>query len=135
MPATCECGGDLEKQRRFADSGIAAKEQHRSANQSAARDPIELSDAGGKARRLVRRALQRLDGERAALAHGPSRTLGAFLNQRIPFAAGFAFACPASEGGAAVLANEVLRARRHLPAPVFEMAAHAEPGEDLVSDR
>src|SRR5215831_7704997 len=123
MPATRECGRDLKEQRRFADSRIAAKEQHRSADQSAARHPSEFGNAGGKTRCLMRRALQRLDGEWAPLSRGPARTLGAFLDQRIPFVAGFAFARPAREGGAAVLASEVLCARRHLSVPVIQMAA------------
>src|ERR1700746_1831879 len=116
MPATRECRRDVQKQRRFADPGIAAEEQHRTADQPAPWYPIEFGDAGGKSRRLLRRALQWLDGERTTLAHGPPQTLGAFLDQGIPFAAGLAFARPAREGGAAVLANEILRACRHLSA-------------------
>jgi hypothetical protein len=123
MPAARECSRDLKEQGRFADSRIAAKEQHRSANKAAASDPIELGDAGGKARRLVRRPLQGLDGERTTLAHWPPRTLGAFLDECVPLAAGFALARPARESGPAILANKILRARRHLTAPVIEMTA------------
>ena len=46
-------GGDFDQQRRFADAGIAAKQQHRTAHQPAAGHAIEFGDAGGKPRRFA----------------------------------------------------------------------------------
>src|SRR5690348_12262183 len=137
MTGSRKCGRDLKEQRGFADTGVAAKEQHRPAHQPTAGDSIEFGDAGGKARRLLSRPLQGFDRKGAALAHLPSwspRTFGAFLDQRVPFAAGLAFARPARGSGPAILANKILRTRRHLSAPVTQMAAQAKPGEDLVAD-
>jgi hypothetical protein len=57
MTASRECRRDFKEQRRFADPGVAAKKQHGAANEPTAGDPIELGDAGGKARRLMCRAL------------------------------------------------------------------------------
>jgi hypothetical protein len=42
----------------------------------------------------------------ARLAAGTSRTLGAFLSERIPLSASLAFALPTTECGPAVLADE-----------------------------
>ncbi len=68
--------GDIEKERRFADAGIAAEKDDRAAHQAAAGDAVELGDAGRDSRRLVaRRRLQGLNGEDASLARaafGPS---------------------------------------------------------------
>ena len=137
VTAARECGRDFEQQRRFADAGIAAEQQHRAAHQAAAGDAIEFGDAGGKPRRFVCLTLERFDREQPPLARRTPRSFGAFLDQRIPLAAGFALAGPAREGRAATLADEILRACGHvpLPTPIDEMAARAETGENLIADR
>ena len=58
----------LKQQRRFADAGIAAKKQNRPAHQAAAGNAIELGDAGGEPRRVLRFTFKRLDGEQSSLA-------------------------------------------------------------------
>ena len=45
VPGAGEGGRDLQQQRRFADAGIAAEEQHRAAHQAAAGHPVEFGDA------------------------------------------------------------------------------------------
>ena len=112
-----ECRRDVKKQGRFADPGIAAKQQDRTADQPAAGNAIELADAGGKPGRFMRGALERLDSEPPALVRRTPAAFGAFLDQRIPLAAGLALAGPAREGGAAILADEALCARRHVTNP------------------
>ena len=114
LAAARERGRDLDQQRRFADARIAAEQQHRAAHQPAAGDAVEFGDARGEPRRFLRLALERLDGEQPAFARRTRRRRGAFLDERIPLAACFATAGPARRGGAAVLTDEVLRARRHL---------------------
>ena len=49
-----EGGRDFEQQRRFADAGIAAEQQHRAAHQPAAGHAVELGDAGRQPRRFMR---------------------------------------------------------------------------------
>jgi hypothetical protein len=61
-------GRDFKQQRRFADAGIAAQEQHRSAHQPAAGHAVEFGDTGGQPRRFDRLALERLDDEQPAFA-------------------------------------------------------------------
>ena len=68
-----ERGGRLDQQRRFADAGIAADQQHRAAHEAAAGDAVELGHAGGKARRVLRLAGERLEREHAALARRRGR--------------------------------------------------------------
>ena len=93
----------LDQQRRFADAGIAAHQQHRAAHEAAAGDAVEFGDAGGQAGRVMGFAGQRLEREQAAFARRPAGAggaLGAFLGQRVPFAAGLAFALPAAAAAA-----------------------------------
>src|SRR6516225_6866325 len=111
VSAASERGGDFQKQRGFADSRIAAKKKRRPANEAAAGNAVEFGNARGKPRRVLACALERLDGERAAFARGSPRAFGAFLNQRVPFAAGLTLARPARESGTAILANETWSAR------------------------
>ena len=113
MPQPRQRGADLDQQGGFADAGIAADQQHRAAHEAAAGDAIEFADRRGEARRFMRLSGERLERERTALAGrapGPARAqrrVACFLDQRVPFAAGFAFALPAAEGGAAILADEI----------------------------
>ena len=60
--------GGLDQQRRFADAGIAAHQQHRAAHKAAAGDAVEFGDAGGQPRRVMRVAGQRLEREQPAFA-------------------------------------------------------------------
>ena len=106
----------LDQQRRLADAGIAAEQQHRAAHEAAAGDAIEFGDAGGEAGRVLRLAGERLEREAPALARrtaGRGRALGAFLGDRVPLAAGVALALPAAGLGAAVLADEAIGATGH----------------------
>ena len=105
-----ERGGGLDQQRRFADAGIAADQQHRAAHEAAAGDAVEFGHAGGQARRVMGLAGERLEREHAALARRAAGTgavgRGAFLGDRVPLAAGVALALPAAVDRAAVLADE-----------------------------
>ena len=60
--------GGLRQQRRFADAGIAADQQHRAADKTAAGDAIELGHPGGQARGLNALAGQGFQREQPALA-------------------------------------------------------------------
>ena len=108
--------GGLDQQGRFADAGIAAHQQDGAAHKAAAGDAVEFGDAGGQARGVMRVAGERLERKQAAFAGltaRPGGPLGAFLAQRVPLAASLAFALPAAEGGAAVLADEAQAALGH----------------------
>src|SRR5205823_13560888 len=111
----------LQEQRRLANAGIAAQEQHRAAHESAAGDAIELGNAGSEPRRRLACTAERLEGEQAALATPPAlgavRSRGAFLGDGVPLAAGFAFALPAAVGRTAALANKAHVAPRHGTSP------------------
>src|SRR5436190_19353942 len=105
-----ERGGDLDQERRLPDAGVAAEQQHRATYEAAAGDAVELGDAAGEPRRVMRFAGQRLECERPALARRAAGLLrarggGVLLGDRIPLAAGVALALPAAIGGAAVLAD------------------------------
>src|SRR5262249_30709981 len=118
MSGLGEGGRDLDQQRRFADAGITAEEEHRAADEPAAGDAVELGDAASESRCVVRRAGERLEREQAALArrtpgHLRPRGRGAFLGDGVPFATGVALALPAAINGAAVLADEAGVATGH----------------------
>ena len=102
--------GRLGQQRRFADAGIAADQQHRAAHKAAAGDAVELGHAGGEARRVLALAGQALQRKRPPLALGADRDRHAagriFFGKRVPLAAGLALALPAIIRRAAVLADE-----------------------------
>src|SRR5258706_3903332 len=111
MAGPCQEAGGLRQQRRLADGGVAADQQHRAADKAAAGDAIELSHAGGEARGLVALAGQCLQRELTALAPGADRgrhrgRAGVLFDQRVPLVARFALALPAAIRGAAVLTNE-----------------------------
>ncbi len=91
--------GDLNQQRRLADAGVAAKQQHRSAHEAAAGDAIEFGDSGGEARGVLAFAGQRLERKASSFAWraaGRGRTFGAFLGDGVPLTAGVALALPAT---------------------------------------
>ena len=50
MALVGEGGGGLNKQGRFANARIPAKQQHRALDEAATGDPVKLVDAGGDAR-------------------------------------------------------------------------------------
>ena len=110
MAGAGQQAGGLRQQRRFADAGIAADQQHRAAHKAAAGDAIELGHAGGQARRVLAFAGQALQREGAALAPGADRHRHAagrvLFGQRVPLAAGLALALPAIIRRAAVLADK-----------------------------
>ena len=109
---------DLDQQRRFADAGIAAEQQHRSAHEAAAGDAVEFGNAGGEPGRVLRlrrrkaRARTRRPLRGGAAGHAAA-AVGAFLGDGVPFAAGVALALPAAIGRAAILADEALLATGH----------------------
>ena len=111
--------GSLRQQRRFADAGIAADQQHRAAHETAAGDAIEFGHPGGQAGGIVALAGQAFQREQPALAFGADRDRhrgragGVFLDQRIPLAAGLALALPAVIRRAAVLADKGERGFGH----------------------
>src|SRR5215208_6856169 len=106
-----EAGG-LCQQRRFADAGIAADQQHRAFDKTAAGDAIQFSHSRGEARDLVALAGEGFQREQPALALGADgdrhrgRAGYVLLDQRIPLAAGFALALPAIIRRTAILADE-----------------------------
>ena len=95
--------------------GIAADQQDGAGHEAAAADPVELAHAGQDARAGAARCLA--GGRRGRLCSccrlgfvfcaDTARRSGQsdFLDQRVPFAAGFALPDPAGIGGAAVLAH------------------------------
>jgi hypothetical protein len=106
----------LDQERRLADTGIAADQQHRAAHKAAADDAIHLGHAGGKPRRVVRIPGQRFEREYAAFAGRAGRragrgerAAGCLLGQGVPFAAGLALAQPAAIRCTAVLADKAWR--------------------------
>ena len=108
----------LDQQRRFADPGIAAEEQHGAAHEAAAGDAVELGDPRGEPGRVMGRARERLERECAPLAwraagHLRARAGRVFLGDGVPFTAGVALALPATIDRAAVLADETRFATGH----------------------
>ncbi len=104
----------LNEQCGFADPGIAAQQQHRAADKTAAGDAVEFSHARGEARGVLGLSGQRLELKLAALPSRPSGAGGtpadtpiavALFDECIPLAAGLAFALPERRGAAAVLAD------------------------------
>ena len=114
-----ERGGGLDQQRRFADAGIAADQQHRAAHEAAAGDAVEFGDAGGQARGVMRLAGSGSSANTRPLRAarpGTARSAAApSSDDRVPLAAGVAFALPAAVDRAAVLADEGGRALGHRP--------------------
>ncbi len=110
----------LQKKRRLADAGVAADQQHRARNETAAAHAVEFGNAGDEARRVGRFARHRDEFDvsplLAAAFCGPARDAGAFgdfLDDRVPLAAGFAPPRPARSNRAAGLADEVARGAGH----------------------
>src|SRR5262245_3867772 len=121
-PVTCACerGGGLNQQRGLSNPWVAADEKHRTANETAAGDTVEFIDPRYQARGIVSLSGQCLESKQATsawFATRPGRPLGPFLAERIPLTAGLAFALPAAEGGAAVLANKGEAALGHRESP------------------
>src|SRR5205823_6070109 len=101
---------NLDEQRRFSNSRIAAEEEHRSADETAAGDAIEFGNSGSEAGRLGGVAGERFEREDAPLGsrnamRSSAGGSGALLYDRIPFSARGAVALPAAEDCAAVLAD------------------------------
>ena len=106
-----ERGGHLQQQRRFADARLAADQQRRARHQSAAGHPVELGDAGEKARRLVGGGAEGFEEKCLAPVlrfwHA-GRRRGAkvgLLDQRVPALASRALPRPARRDAAAGLAD------------------------------
>ena len=133
MPRGGQRRGSLHQQRRFADAGVAADQDHRAAHEAAARHTVELGEAGRGARGLVRLAGQPLQREYAALGAGRARRHGprhwvrraGLLDNGVPAAAGLALALPAIVDRAAALTDEGGVAFGHfysMPAPRYVRA-------------
>src|SRR5262249_25534811 len=123
-------GRHLDQQRRFADAGIAAEEQHRAAHEAAAGDAIEFGESRGQPWSVAPRAGERLERKQPPLARCTAGHLwarGTLLGNGVPFATGLAFALPAAVGRAAVLADEVCVATSHGPD-----IAHSVPVRDAA---
>src|SRR5258705_13864683 len=111
MAGPCQEAGGLRQQRRLADAGVAADQQHRAPDKTAAGDAIELSHAGGEARGLVALAGQWLQRELTALAPGADRgpppgRARVLFGKRVPLPARLPLALPAAIRGAALLPSE-----------------------------
>jgi hypothetical protein len=101
--------GNLEHERRLADSGLSAQEAERPRNPSAAEDSIEFRVAGWYA--AFGAAVYLIQGECTAMPGSNPSLLGrsAFhdlFDERIPLAAAAALASPLRVVGSAGLANE-----------------------------
>ena len=110
-PLLRESGADLNEQRRFADAGLTAEQQHRSRHKAAAGHAVEFRDAAGEPRHRFRFRIE--IGEREDAAFGAAdRRLRAdargepFFSERIPRAAGIAAALPAGRNRAAILTDK-----------------------------
>ena len=103
-------GARLDQEGGLADARFAADQRRRSGHEAAARDPVQLGDPRDDPRlglRLARKILEREGpasraAPRCRAADAESR---GFLDDRVPFPAGFALALPALRDGAAVLAD------------------------------
>ena len=102
----------LDQQRRLADAGFAAEQDHGARHEAAARHPIELADAGLGAERLGAGGGETLEGDLPALrqrlaggrcADPAGRRL---LDDGVPGPAGVALPLPAARHRAAGLADE-----------------------------
>ena len=100
-------GANLQQQSRFADAGIAADQNDRPRNQTAAADTVKFHDVGMQAPQNLRCAAQRDKIKQIAFFLGIKirKTFAAdlFFNNGIPFAAGIAFPLPFRINGAAIL--------------------------------
>ena len=76
--------GGLDQQRRLADAGIAAEQEHRAAHEAAAGDAVEFGDAGRHARRVLGLAGEPLEREQPALARRPAGAGGQRALRRPP---------------------------------------------------
>ena len=104
-------GAGLQQQRRFADTRLAAEQQHGARHEAATGDAIEFGDAGLDARigpAFADKALNIENPARDGTLCGARADAGGgrFLDDRVPLAAGFAAALPAIRHCAAVLADE-----------------------------
>ena len=101
----------LDQQRGLADARLAAEQQHRAGDESAARHAIELVDSRSEPPLRQLRRVQGAEGEDPALARRPG-ALGAdadgpgILDHRVPGRAGLAAPLPARGDVAAGLADE-----------------------------
>src|SRR4029077_11964722 len=120
MSGASERGGGLDQQSRLTNARIAADQQYGAAHKAAPSHAVEFGNARGQTRGVMRVACKRLQHEKPAfarLATRSCRTLRTFLAERVPLSAGFALALPATEGGAAVLANKGQGSSRHKNRP------------------
>ena len=88
----------LDQQRRLADAGVAAEQQHRSAHEAAAGDAIEFGDAGGEAGRVLGLAGRAARAQSAGpcAAHGRDRPGARRLPRRSCSTRRRSRTCPAS---------------------------------------
>ena len=112
MALAREDGAGLYQERGFADSGLAAQQDHRARHEPTAGHPVQLAHPRDNARGALGLAGQALQRKDAALAR-PARRLGSdagahlLLHDAVPAVAGLALAQPPLGQGAAVLADEV----------------------------
>ena len=121
----------LKNERRFADARIAADEKRRARHQAAAGDAIEFRRACDAARRRFVFGLQIFQRELAAtLARArivAQRNGRALFRDRVPPAAGIAFARPFGRDVPAALASEGRRGLRHQPRTSILIGPSARP--------
>ena len=107
-PGARQRGRRLEHERGLADARIAADQDRRAVDQTAAEHAIELGDRGGQTRRSGRGARQpdQLEPLRRARAHALGhRRRRALRGERVPLAAGVAAPGPFGVNRAAALAD------------------------------
>ena len=108
-PFLADRGEGLQQQRRFADAGIAADEDHRAGHQAAAEDAVELADA--RLHAAFFGGIDLADGggfffaAEAQLAAGAGRFFKMFFGISIPLIAVGTFAEPLGRLVAAILAG------------------------------
>jgi hypothetical protein len=114
-----ERGRNLDQERRFADAGVAAEEQHRAAHEAAAGDAVELGKPRCEPRRLLSGAGERLGARTRAPCAARDRAFAAGRSLRFPrrwcsiHRRRPHLALPAAVVRAAVLADETRFATGH----------------------
>ncbi len=113
-----EGGGGLQEQGGLADAGVAADEDGRGRDQTAAERAVELGDAGKGARQWWLGGGEVAEGDATAAGRAEGAAGGALgeaglLGDGVPGTAGVAAAGPFGVGGAALVADEAGAAASH----------------------
>jgi len=124
VAAAGERGRNLDQQRRLADAGIAAEEEHGAAHEAAAGDAIVTLPILRRAVAPRGRSSQRLKGKEPPLArHTALWGSGTLLGNRIPLAAGVALALPAAIAAPQFWQTKLVSRRAMIALPLVALLA------------